>query len=81
MKISCSVLSDHKILLKLRTVRHSKTTFMQKEVEDALSLCMLGMTDLPFFRYDALKPSTDSMMSGGRMKLRGTRKKGAIQSC
>lgn len=57
------------------TTQVSKKTMIQKEVEDALSLCMLGMTDLPFFRYDALKPSTDSMMSGGRMKLRETGKK------
>lgn len=57
------------------TTQVSKKTMIQREVEDALSLCMLGMTDLPFFRYDALKPSTDSMMSGGRMKLRETGKK------
>lgn len=52
----------------------------QKQVEDILSLKMLGMTDLPFFRYDALKPSTDSMMSGGRTKLGETRKKQASHS-
>lgn len=36
---------------------------------DLLSFSMLGMTLLPFFMYDARKPSTEKMISGGRTNL------------
>lgn len=38
--------------------------------KDLLSLSMCGMTALPLFTYDALNPSTDRMMSGGRTNLK-----------
>lgn len=37
---------------------------------DLLSFSMLGMTLLPFFMYDARKPSTEKMINGGRTNLK-----------
>lgn len=38
------------------------------------SFSMLGITMLPFFMYEALKPSTESMISGGRTNLEKKKK-------
>lgn len=41
-----------------------------RDKNDLLSFSMLGMTLLPFFMYDARKPSTEKMISGGRTNLK-----------
>ena len=50
-------------------VGHGSQIGMQDK-NDLLSFSMLGMTLLPFFMYDARKPSTEKMISGGRTNLK-----------
>ena len=47
----------------------------QMGTQDLLSFSMLGITLLPFFMYEARKPSTEKMISGGRTNLKWERDK------
>jgi len=44
--------------------------FIVRKQMYSLSFSILGMTLLPFFIYDARKPSTEKMIKGGRTKLK-----------